>query len=87
MMDKSYLLHSFLQVHIIAAAPFTSHHKLGNYAEPNPFSWAKHACFDFSSSNFTLQDRILSFFAVSLRLLVLKIVSEGLNQEFLVLEM
>jgi hypothetical protein len=34
MMDPSYLLHSFLQVHIIAAAPFTSHHKLGNYAEP-----------------------------------------------------
>jgi hypothetical protein len=43
--------------------------------------------FDFSSSSFALQDHMLSFFGVALRLLVLKIVSEGWNQEFLVLEM
>jgi len=30
------------------------------YAEPKPFSWGKPACFDFSSSNVTVQDHILS---------------------------
>jgi len=34
---RSYLLHSFLQVHSVAA-PFTSHGNLCNYAEPKPFS-------------------------------------------------
>jgi hypothetical protein len=34
--------------------------KLYNYAETKPFSWAKPAYFDFSSSNFTVQDHILS---------------------------
>jgi len=34
---RSYLLHSFLQVHRAAAAPFTSHGNLHNYAEPNHF--------------------------------------------------
>jgi hypothetical protein len=34
---RSYLLHSFLQVHS-AAEPFTSHSNLRNYAEPKPFS-------------------------------------------------
>jgi hypothetical protein len=36
---RSYLLHSSLQVHS-AAAPFTSHGNLRNYAEPKQFSWA-----------------------------------------------
>jgi hypothetical protein len=49
---RSYLLHYF-------AAPFRSHHKQYTYAEPKPFPWAKPAHFDFSSSNFTLQDHIL----------------------------
>ncbi len=47
---RSYLLHSFLKVHIFAA-PFTSNHEQCKYAEPKPFCWAKPACFDFSSSN------------------------------------
>jgi len=34
---RSYLLHSFLQVHS-AAAPVTIHGNLPNYAEPKPFS-------------------------------------------------
>jgi len=35
--------------------------QLVHYAEPKPFSWAKPAaCFDFSSSNFSVQDLILS---------------------------
>jgi len=33
---RSYLLHSFLQVHSVAA-PFTSHRKVCNDAEPKPF--------------------------------------------------
>ncbi len=40
---RSHLLHSFSQLHS-AAAPFTSHDNLPNYAEPKPFSWAKPAC-------------------------------------------
>jgi hypothetical protein len=51
---RSYLLHSLLQVHS-AAAPFTSHGNLHNYAEPDPFSWAKPDYIGFSSSNFTVQ--------------------------------
>jgi hypothetical protein len=39
-------------------SPATFHRKLWNYAEPKPFSWAKPAHFDFSSSNCTLQDHI-----------------------------
>ncbi len=37
---RSYLLHSFLQVHS-AAVPFTSHGNVHNYAYTKPFSWAK----------------------------------------------
>jgi hypothetical protein len=37
---------------------FSRHGKLCNYAEPKPFSWAKLACFDFSSSNCTVHDHI-----------------------------
>jgi hypothetical protein len=43
-----------------AAAPFTSHSNECNYAEPKPFSLAKLAFVGFSSSNFTVQDHILS---------------------------
>jgi hypothetical protein len=64
---RSYLLHSFLQVHR-AAAPFTSHGNLHNYAEPKPFSWAKPAAYvGFSSSNFTVQDHIPSTAGDALR--------------------
>jgi hypothetical protein len=59
---RSYLLHSFLlaPAHGLAV-PFTSHRKLcANYAMIKPFSWAKPACFDFSSSNFTVQYHMLS---------------------------
>jgi hypothetical protein len=45
------------------AAPFTSHHKLSNYADPKPFSSVKPACFDFSS----VQDHILSTTGDALR--------------------
>jgi hypothetical protein len=54
---RSYLLHSFLQVHS-AASPSTSHGNMRNYAGPKPFSWAKPAYVRFSSSNFTVQDHI-----------------------------
>jgi hypothetical protein len=50
---RSYLLHSFLQVHR-DAAPFTSHRNVCNYVEPKP------AYFYISSSKFNVQDRILS---------------------------
>jgi hypothetical protein len=56
---RSYLLHSFLQVHT-CAAPFTSHGNQRSYAEPKPFSWPKLAYVGFSSSNFNVQNRILS---------------------------
>jgi hypothetical protein len=56
---RSYLLHSFLQVHSVAA-PFISHGNTHNYVEHKPFSWAKLAYFGFSSSNFTVQDHIQS---------------------------
>jgi len=56
---RSYLLHSFLQVHSIAK-PFTSHSNLRNYAKPKPFSWVKLAYVGFSSSIFIVQDHILS---------------------------
>jgi hypothetical protein len=46
-------------VHSVGA-PFTSHRKPRNYAEPKLFSWAEPAYFDFSSSNFKLQGHILS---------------------------
>jgi hypothetical protein len=46
-------------VHSIAV-PFTSHRKLCNNAEPKPFSSAKPAYFDFSSSNFAVWNHILS---------------------------
>jgi hypothetical protein len=35
---RSYLLHSFLQVHIVAAAPCTTHGRVCNYIEPRLFS-------------------------------------------------
>ncbi len=56
---RSYLLHSFLQVHN-CAAPFTSHGNERNYAEPKPFSWPELAYVGFSSSNFNVQNHILS---------------------------
>jgi hypothetical protein len=57
---RSYLLHSFLEVHS-AAAPFTSSHgNHRNYVEPKPFSWPKAAYFGLSSSNLTVQDHIPS---------------------------
>ncbi len=43
---RSDLLHSFLQVQSVAA-PVTNYGNLWNYAEPNPFSWAKLAHLDF----------------------------------------
>jgi hypothetical protein len=55
----SYLYYSFVQVHSIAM-PRTSHLKLCNHAEPKWFPWAKPPWFDSSSSNFTVQDHILS---------------------------
>jgi hypothetical protein len=45
---------------LTVAVPFTSHRKLWDYAEPKPFSSAKPVYFNFSSSNFTVQDHILS---------------------------
>jgi hypothetical protein len=54
---RSHLLHSFVQVHSFGE-PFTSHGKLCHYSEPKHFSWAKPAYFDFSSSNFSMQDHI-----------------------------
>jgi hypothetical protein len=56
---RSYLLHSFVQRHS-AAAPRTSHGTLRNYTEPKPISWVKPVQVEFSSSNFTVQDHILS---------------------------
>jgi hypothetical protein len=45
---RSYLVHSFLQVHR-AAAPFSSHGNVHNYAEPKPFSCA-HGCCAFQQT-------------------------------------
>jgi hypothetical protein len=56
---RSYLLYSFLQVHN-GAEPFTSHGNLSNYTEPKPFSGVKPAYVRFSSSIFSVQDRILT---------------------------
>ncbi len=56
---RSYLLHSFLQVHVVVA-PFTNQGNMCNYAKPKPFSLAKLAYVGFSSSNFTIQDHISS---------------------------
>ncbi len=56
---RSYLLHSFLEVNNVAAQ-FTSQRKLSNYLERKPLSEAKPACSDFSSSNFTVHDHIVS---------------------------
>jgi len=56
---RSYLLHSFLQVRN-PAGPFRSHCKLCYVAEPKPIWWAKPAYFDFSSSNFTVRNHVLS---------------------------
>ncbi len=55
---RSYLLHSFLQMHSVAV-PF-SHFKLCNYTEPIPLCWAEPVYCDFSSSNCTVQLHILS---------------------------
>jgi hypothetical protein len=43
-----------------AAAPRTSHGNMRNYTEPKPISWVKPVQVEFSSSNFTVQDHILS---------------------------
>ncbi len=48
---RSYLLHSFLQVHSIVE-PFTSHNNLRNYVEPKPFFKVKLTYVGFSSSIF-----------------------------------
>jgi hypothetical protein len=47
--------------------PLTSYGKLCNYAESKTFSWAKLAYCDFSSSNFTVHDHILSTAGHALR--------------------
>ncbi len=52
--------------------PFTSHGKLYNYSKPKQFFWAKLACFNFSSSNFTVHDHILSTAGDALRSLCAK---------------
>jgi hypothetical protein len=52
---RSYLLHSFLQVHS-AAALFTSNGIVRSYVEPKLLSWPKPACFRFSSSTIAVQD-------------------------------
>jgi hypothetical protein len=62
---RSYLLHFFLQVYN-AAALFTSHGNVRNYAKPKLFSWPKPACVWCSSSNFTVQDHIRSTVADAL---------------------
>ncbi len=46
--------------HIDADALLTGHSNLCNYAQPKPFSWVKSAYVGFCSSNFTVQDHILS---------------------------
>jgi len=53
-------------VHTIAE-PFTSHRNLYNYSKPKLFFWAKTACFNFSSSNFTVHDHILNTAGDALR--------------------
>jgi len=62
---SSYFSSSYLSSHVYYTLSYTCtallchlqrHHKLCNYVEPKPFSWAKPAHDDFSSSNFTLQD-------------------------------
>ncbi len=68
----SCFLHCFMQVHAFAV-PFTSYRKLWNYSEPKPFSSAKPACFYFSSSNFAVQDHILSTAGDALIMLLLYI--------------
>jgi hypothetical protein len=48
-------------VHSVATLFFTSHRNLCNYADPKThFPEPKRANSDFSSSNFTVQDHILS---------------------------
>ncbi len=56
---RSHLLQCLGQVHVVAT-PFTSHRELSNFAELKPFSWTKPPCFNFSSSNCTVQDHMLS---------------------------
>jgi hypothetical protein len=57
---RSYLLHFFLQVHIVIV-PFTQPwQSCAMVLSQNKFSSAKRACFDFSSSNLVLQNHILS---------------------------
>jgi hypothetical protein len=48
-----------MQVHRFAAL-FTSLSKLSKYAGEKPFSWAKPAYVEFSSSNVNVQGHILS---------------------------
>ncbi len=49
--DTSYIVHFFSAGAKFRCA-FSSHHKLYNYIELKPISWAKPAHFDFSSSKF-----------------------------------
>jgi hypothetical protein len=70
---RSYLLHSSLH------EPCTSHSTLCNYAQPKPISWAKPAYFDFASSNFILQDHILSTIGDALTALLEHIFSAQIN--------
>jgi hypothetical protein len=39
---------------------FNQPRKVYGYAEPKPFCWAKPVCFDFTLSNFSVKDQILS---------------------------
>jgi hypothetical protein len=39
---------------------FNNHKKVRNFVEPQPFSWTKPTCVGCFSSNFTMQDHILS---------------------------
>ncbi len=55
----SHLLHSLWQVHGVPP-PFTSHRELSNFVELKPFSWTKSPCFNFSSSNCTMHNHMLS---------------------------
>jgi hypothetical protein len=50
------LTHSQIIFIMPFSAPFTSHHNLHNYDEPNHFhDPSRYRYFDFSSSNFTVQ--------------------------------
>jgi hypothetical protein len=56
---RSYLLHSLLQLHRVAV-PFARHGKMCLMMSQKNALETKPACFEFSSSNCTVQDHILS---------------------------